>query len=77
MFSMGRHVHYSLCSHILLVQVINEVEALMHHKLDHLGSENAVEVVRSRDLNAIHRTTNRISLTCRLVLKVHKNLFRF
>ncbi|KAL5563747.1 hypothetical protein UlMin_033494 [Ulmus minor] len=28
-------------------------------------------------VKSICRTTNRVSLTCRLVLKVHKNLFRF
>ncbi|KAM7258055.1 hypothetical protein ACFE04_013796 [Oxalis oulophora] len=39
--------------------------------------ENAAGMVEDRDLKIIHRTETRISLTCRLVLKVHKNLFKF
>lgn len=54
-------------------QVINEVEALA-------SSEKAVEVISRGDPKVIHRvihrTSTRISLTCRLVLKVHKNLFK-
>ncbi|KAJ9558851.1 hypothetical protein OSB04_013465 [Centaurea solstitialis] len=46
---------------------------------------NATEVLRQQgivethdeDLKAIRRSTTRVSLTCRVVSKVHKNLFRF
>ncbi|XP_071720709.1 alkylated DNA repair protein ALKBH6 homolog [Rutidosis leptorrhynchoides] len=46
---------------------------------------NATEVLQDRsvvetldgDLKAIHRSGTRVSLTCRVVSKVHKNLFRF
>ncbi|PWA72361.1 Oxoglutarate/iron-dependent dioxygenase [Artemisia annua] len=46
---------------------------------------NATEVSRQQnvieehdgDLKAIHRSITRVSLTCRVVSKVHKNLFRF
>lgn len=61
-------------------KVINEVEALAHDKVNEpsFGTESAdVQDVGSGDLNAIHRTAKRISLTCRLVLKVHKNIFKF
>ncbi|KAJ4829820.1 hypothetical protein Tsubulata_025331 [Turnera subulata] len=37
----------------------------------------AAEVVESSDPKVIRRTTDRISLTCRSVLKVHKSLFKF
>ncbi|KAH9733730.1 Fe2OG dioxygenase domain-containing protein [Citrus sinensis] len=49
--------------------VINEVEALA-------SSEKDVEVITRGDPKVIHRTSTRISLTCRLVFKVHKNLFK-
>ncbi|KAJ4721803.1 alpha-ketoglutarate-dependent dioxygenase alkB-like 6-like [Melia azedarach] len=55
--------------------VINETEALTHLGMD--SSEKAVEVTRSGDTKVIHRTSTRISLTCRLVFKVHKKLFKF
>ncbi|WKA11090.1 hypothetical protein VitviT2T_028621 [Vitis vinifera] len=60
-------------------KVVNDIEALEQHRLDPLfsGSEKAVEVMRNGELRSIQRTTTRISLTCRLVLKVHKNLFKF
>ncbi|EXB53610.1 putative alpha-ketoglutarate-dependent dioxygenase [Morus notabilis] len=48
--------------------VVNEVEVL---------NQKEPDPELSRDLKSIQRTTNRISLTCRLVLKVHKNLFKF
>ncbi|KAL8262919.1 hypothetical protein R6Q59_024268 [Mikania micrantha] len=47
---------------------------------------NATEVARHQSLNethdedsekAIHRSSTRVSLTCRVVSKVHRNLFRF
>ncbi|KAF3445178.1 hypothetical protein FNV43_RR14872 [Rhamnella rubrinervis] len=47
--------------------VLNEVEAL---------NEQVRDCTVSRDIKSIHRTTNRISLTCRTVMKVHKNLFK-
>ncbi|GAV92305.1 LOW QUALITY PROTEIN: 2OG-FeII_Oxy_2 domain-containing protein, partial [Cephalotus follicularis] len=59
--------------------VVNEFQALKHNKLDppSAASKKAVEVLKNEDVKVIDRTTNRISLTCRLVLKVHKNLFKF
>ncbi|PON37205.1 Alpha-ketoglutarate-dependent dioxygenase [Parasponia andersonii] len=47
--------------------VVNEVEA---------QNQLELEFAPSQELKNIHRTANRISLTCRLVLKVHKNLFK-
>ncbi|CAK9143339.1 unnamed protein product [Ilex paraguariensis] len=38
-------------------------------------SEKVTEEKRTAD--SVHRTTSRISLTCRVVSKVHKNLFKF
>ncbi|KAL6311185.1 hypothetical protein AAG906_025774 [Vitis piasezkii] len=60
-------------------KVVNDIEALEQHRLDPLfsGSDIAVEVMRNGELRSIQRTTTRISLTCRLVLKAHKNLFKF
>ncbi|OMO78467.1 hypothetical protein COLO4_24749 [Corchorus olitorius] len=54
-----------------LDQVINETEALS------LSSSGQGEVVIGDNSRIVNRTKNRISLTCRLVLKVHKNLFKF
>lgn len=55
---------------------MNEIEALGHGSCS--GSEKvAVEVVNDGDLKCVKRTNTRISLTCRVVLKVHKNLFKF
>ncbi|PWA92937.1 Oxoglutarate/iron-dependent dioxygenase [Artemisia annua] len=41
-----------------------------------LKQQSAVET-HDEDLKAIHRSNTRVSLTCRVVSKVHKNLFRF
>ncbi|KAF3532153.1 hypothetical protein DY000_02037571 [Brassica cretica] len=49
-------------------QVINEAEALSY-------SENSSG--EDGDNKILHRDQTRVSLTCRLVPKVHKNLFRF
>ncbi|KAJ7975543.1 alpha-ketoglutarate-dependent dioxygenase alkB-like 6 [Quillaja saponaria] len=51
---------------------INEIEAMKNYVLDQplLNSEGG-------DCKIIKRTTNRVSLTCRLVPNVHKNLFKF
>ncbi|KAK9273760.1 hypothetical protein L1049_018570 [Liquidambar formosana] len=58
---------------------VNVTEASEHHRLVEplSSSEKAIEVTNTGHLKSIHRTTNRISLTCRVVLKVHKNLFKF
>lgn len=60
-------------------QAVNETEVLKHNESDrHLfGTEDALETVGKEEYKNISRTSNRISLTCRLVPKVHKNLFRF
>ncbi|MBA0767666.1 hypothetical protein Gotri_016527 [Gossypium trilobum] len=57
-----------------LDKVVNGIEALS--ALSGSTSSEA-EVIRSEDSKTVNRTMTRISLTCRLVLKVHKNLFKF
>ena len=61
------------------VQAVNEIEALKHSVQDQqqFGSDIGSEEMRTQEFKTIHRNTNRISLTCRLVLKVHKKLFKF
>ncbi|XP_039045135.1 alpha-ketoglutarate-dependent dioxygenase alkB homolog 6-like isoform X2 [Hibiscus syriacus] len=54
-----------------LDKVVNENEALTRSTSSDAG------VIRSEDTKIVNRNEGRISLTCRLVLKVHKNLFRF
>ncbi|KAK4850802.1 hypothetical protein QYF36_009901 [Acer negundo] len=46
--------------------VVNEIEALMNHKLGSSvsSSKKAIEVKRSSDPKIIHRTSMRVSLTC-------------
>ncbi|CAK8532498.1 unnamed protein product [Lathyrus sativus] len=58
---------------------VNEAEALKDSKSHrHLfGSEDKEETIGKDECKNISRTSNRVSLTCRLVPKVHKNLFRF
>ncbi|KAL1205303.1 Alkylated DNA repair -like protein ALKBH6 [Cardamine amara subsp. amara] len=51
-------------------QVVNEAEALAY-------SENSNEDSRKDSDKILHRDQTRVSLTYRLVPKVHKNLFRF
>ncbi|KAF5822954.1 putative oxoglutarate/iron-dependent dioxygenase, alpha-ketoglutarate-dependent dioxygenase AlkB [Helianthus annuus] len=41
-----------------------------------IGHKSLIET-HAEDSNAIHRSTTRVSLTCRVVSKVHRNLFRF
>ncbi|XP_021297411.1 alpha-ketoglutarate-dependent dioxygenase alkB homolog 6 isoform X2 [Herrania umbratica] len=52
-------------------QAVNEIEALS------VSRSGQAEVMRSDNAKIVSRTVNRISLTCRLVLNVHKNLFKF
>ncbi|KAL4296600.1 hypothetical protein GQ457_12G003710 [Hibiscus cannabinus] len=52
-------------------KVVNENEAMSR------STSSDAEVIRSEDAKIVNRTESRISLTCRLVLKVHKNLFKF
>ncbi|XP_020204870.1 alpha-ketoglutarate-dependent dioxygenase alkB homolog 6 isoform X2 [Cajanus cajan] len=58
---------------------VNETEALKHKESngDLISSKDASETIGKEEHKNISRTSNRISLTCRLVPKVHKNLFRF
>ncbi|XP_057956199.1 uncharacterized protein LOC131149611 isoform X2 [Malania oleifera] len=60
-------------------EAVNVFEALQHDKIELpvSSSEEAADQSSIGGLKNIHRTTSRISLTCRLVLKVHKNLFKF
>ncbi|XP_031400355.1 alpha-ketoglutarate-dependent dioxygenase alkB homolog 6 isoform X4 [Punica granatum] len=64
--------------HEINEEVVNEREALLGHGPDS-GLEKAapLEVMSSGDVKCIQRTKTRISLTCRVVLKVHKKLFKF
>lgn len=57
---------------------VNLSEALKGSGLDQLlpNLEAATDAVNSGDVKILHRTTNRVSLTCRLVLKVRKNLIK-
>lgn len=69
---------YMPVSHVISffhVQAVNEVETVGPQPP--LVSEEGDEAVRSGDGKCIHRTGTRISLTCRLVLKVHHKLFKF
>ncbi|VVB12294.1 unnamed protein product [Arabis nemorensis] len=55
-------------------KVVNEAEALA---LSTTNSENSNEDSRKDNDKILNRDQTRVSLTCRLVPKVHKNLFRF
>ncbi|KAG5517799.1 hypothetical protein RHGRI_038238 [Rhododendron griersonianum] len=59
--------------------VVNAVECLKSHvAIQPLsGPENAFDTKKSGDVQTIHRLENRVSLTCRVVSRVHKNLFKF
>ncbi|KAI8526450.1 hypothetical protein RHMOL_Rhmol13G0308400 [Rhododendron molle] len=59
--------------------VVNAVERLKSHvAIQPLsGPENAFDTKKSGDVQTIHRLENRVSLTCRVVSRVHKNLFKF
>ncbi|GLT47259.1 hypothetical protein SLA2020_209670 [Shorea laevis] len=56
---------------------IKDSEVHQYHLAVNKNEAEKVEVTANGDSNIIHRHENRISLTCRLVSKVHKNLFRF
>ncbi|KAJ8751391.1 hypothetical protein K2173_016591 [Erythroxylum novogranatense] len=60
-------------------EVVNGAETLLQRGLDDslLDSEKDGDSNKGGDVKLIHRKTTRISLTCRSVLKVHKNLFKF
>ncbi|CAN1852390.1 Alpha-ketoglutarate-dependent dioxygenase alkB homolog 6 [Linum perenne] len=55
-------------------KAVNVQQAVLQDTPD---SEEPHDAARNEDMVTIHRTATRISLTCRLVLKVHKNLFKF
>lgn len=61
---------------------VNAAETLGYHgivhPLIHLVKANEVnEVTRGEGCSTIHRTSTRVSMTCRVVSNVHKNLFKF
>ncbi|KAF6135259.1 hypothetical protein GIB67_009047, partial [Kingdonia uniflora] len=60
-------------------EVENLFEALKYQEENPclLSSENAVETKCTEQIKNIERTTTRVSLTCRSVLKVRKNFFKF
>ncbi|KAH7837463.1 hypothetical protein Vadar_014133 [Vaccinium darrowii] len=59
--------------------VVNAVEGLENHVAVQplSGTENPFDTKRSGDVQTIQRLENRVSLTCRVVSRVHKNLFKF
>ncbi|GMH01201.1 hypothetical protein Nepgr_003040 [Nepenthes gracilis] len=60
-------------------RAVNLTEAVRDHELDSLLPDSVTTVegrTTSREVRYFHRTSNRVSLTCRLVLKVHKNLIK-
>lgn len=61
-----------------LDEVMNFPQGEKHHK-DPIApeSDEVVEVQSAEQIESIQRTSTRVSLTCRLVLKVHTNLFKF
>lgn len=46
-------------------------------KANEVNSSEEEEIGDSSSGSSVHRSRNRISLTCRVVTKVHKNLFKF
>ncbi|RWR75780.1 Oxoglutarate/iron-dependent dioxygenase [Cinnamomum micranthum f. kanehirae] len=61
-----------------LDKVVNVSEALNHREQDNpLSSEEKEKTEDIEKHRSIHRTSTRVSLTCRSVLKVHRNLFKF
>ncbi|CAL9760047.1 unnamed protein product [Musa acuminata subsp. burmannicoides] len=64
-----------------LDKVVNISEVIKLKELEYpRGSLHAVTSDVTQDIgqnNIFQRTSTRVSLTCRLVLKVHKNLFKF
>ncbi|KAG8633614.1 hypothetical protein MANES_18G121700v8 [Manihot esculenta] len=60
-------------------EAINVAEPLVSHKFDQQLPEpgKAIQIVGNKDHKVIQRTAKRVSLTCRLVLKVQKKLFKF
>ena len=60
-------------------QAVNVIEAMKHEGGNHLlsGLEKAFEVKRTEDVNTMQRLGNRVSMTCRVVSRVHKKLFKF
>ena len=59
------------------IQVVNVGEFLKYHGANQITGSEDLCVGTDVDLNSIRRTTNRISLTCRVVPKVNKKLFKF
>lgn len=61
----------------LQIQVANVGEYLKYRGENQIiGSKDLYEGT-DVDLNSINRTTNRISLTCRVVPKVNRKFFKF
>ncbi|XP_077230339.1 oxidoreductase isoform X2 [Tasmannia lanceolata] len=61
-----------------LENAANVMEVLKHREQNSsLSSAEAIETEGIEQHSSIHRTTTRVSLTCRLVSKVHKKLFKF
>ncbi|XP_052723107.1 uncharacterized protein LOC108345894 isoform X2 [Vigna angularis] len=57
---------------------VNETQALKYKESDGdlFNLEDALDTTGKEEYKNISRTSSRVSLTCRLVPKVHKNLFR-
>ncbi|KAF5931309.1 hypothetical protein HYC85_032182 [Camellia sinensis] len=60
-------------------KAVNVDEILKYNGVNQALSEpdKAFELNRIGDVNTLHRLKTRVSLTCRVVSRVHKNLFKF
>uniref|UniRef100_A0A1D1XI67 Putative alpha-ketoglutarate-dependent dioxygenase ABH6 n=2 Tax=Anthurium amnicola TaxID=1678845 RepID=A0A1D1XI67_9ARAE len=58
-----------------LAKIVNTSEAIKVQ--DQSTHGRSFELGGQQQCPSIHRTATRVSLTCRLVLKVHRNLFKF
>lgn len=57
--------------------MVNVGEFLKYHGANQITGSKDLYEGTDVELNSINRTTNRISLTCRLVPKVNRKFFKF
>ncbi|KAM7486812.1 hypothetical protein LguiA_002821 [Lonicera macranthoides] len=69
---------------INLTETLKQIEVIINPSGLGLGKANEVNRSEEEEIgdgssnsSIIHKSRNRISLTCRVVIKVHKNLFKF
>ena len=75
---------FVLSQAINLTETLKQSGVIINHPGSGLGKANEVNRSEEEEIgdsssssSIIHRSRNRISLTCRVVTKVHKNLFKF